>query len=142
MNRTLFWHHNLDTSVLTLDGGCQRQSLFFFTMDDKHFLRWRSDRPDVVQQIIPISVCRVSVEAHDLCQPGCRDPKNGDNIPSFNHTATERMFWLKADDGDYIGFVLDRMFQVVQDTTAFAHPRGGNDDTWAFCDVEALTVID
>src|SRR5215831_20722011 len=142
MNRISFWHQNHDTSVFTLDRGRQRKSLFFLTMDDKHFLRRRSDRPDIVQQLIPISVCGKSIEAHDLCSPGCRDAKNGDNIPSFNQSATERMFRLKADDGDDIGFVLDCVFEVVQNTTAFAHPRGGNDDTWAFHGVEALTVID
>ena len=142
MNRILFWHHNLRTSVFILNSGRQRQSLFFLTMDDKHFLWRRSDRPDIVQQFIPISVCGKSVEAHDLCSPGCRDAKNGDNIPSFNQSSTERMFRLKADDGDYIGFVLDRMFEVVQDTTTFAHPRGGNNDTWTFRGVEAFAILD
>src|SRR5574341_86581 len=85
---------------------------------------------------------RKSIETHDFCTPGCWNSENGDHVPSLYQSTTECMFSLKADDGDHIGLILDRMFEVVQDASAFTHPGGRDDDAGTFHGVEAFAVVD
>jgi hypothetical protein len=93
----------------------QRQGLLFFSVDHEHLLRGGRDRPHVRKQIVPVRMGRQSIKDDHLSAARRRDSENRHDIPSFNQSAPQRMFGLKAHDGDDVGFVLDAMFEMVHD---------------------------
>src|SRR5580765_345123 len=110
-------------------------------MDEKNLTRAWFDCPHVGQEILSIRMGRESVEFHDLRPPWSGHAKNWHDIPSFNEFAPESMFGLKAHEDDHIRFVLNRVFEMMHNATAFTHAGGGNDDARALHAVQTLAVF-
>ena len=84
---------------------------------------------------------REPVQLDDLRPARGGHAENQHDIPPFDKFASEGMFGLKAHEDDHVGFVLNRVLEMMHDATAFAHTGGGDDDAGPLHAVEALAVF-
>src|SRR5690242_8448856 len=84
---------------------------------------------------------RQTIQFDDLGSSWRRHAEDGHHVPTFDELAAERMFRLKADEYNDVGLILYRMFEMVQDSSALAHTRRGNDDAGPAHGIQSLAVL-
>src|SRR5512146_1602149 len=115
MNRSQMGNRHLYGGMRRLYGGGERQGLLFLPVYDEYPIGQGINRVEVGEEIAAVRMCRETIEFDDLGAAFGRNPKDGYNVPSFNQFSSQRMFGLKADKHDNVGFVFDGMFEMVHD---------------------------
>ena len=87
---------DLNLGLFRLNGSGQRESLLFFTMDEKNLTWAWPDCPHVGQEVLVIRMGREPVELDDLGPARSGHAENRDDIPPFDKFVPEGMLGLKA----------------------------------------------
>lgn len=141
MRAALMGYPHINFRMFGLDGCAQGESLFLFAMHNEHGAGQWVNGSYVGQEVVPVGMSRQAVEFHDLRPPLGRHTEDGDHIPPFDQLAAQCMFCLKADKDDDVRFLLNGVFEMVDDAAALAHAGRGDDDTGSAHAIEALTVF-